>query len=104
MQVGYTNTQAKKTLRYSCQRDAIDYGEPLCQSLSGAVLDAFVSERILQAVSPASLELSLAATEDLERQRQQLDDLRRPLLERSLAGQQPDAARCADQRGRGVIL
>lgn len=83
MQVGYTNTQAKKTLRYSCQRDAIDYGEPLCQSLSGAVLDALVSERILQAVSPASLELSLAATEDLERQRRQLDDLWRQRLERS---------------------
>lgn len=55
-------------------RDAIDYGAGVCQSLSGAMLESFVVERLLQAVSPASLELSLAATADLERERKQLDD------------------------------
>jgi DNA invertase Pin-like site-specific DNA recombinase len=75
MLVGYGNTtSAAKTLRYSCQRDAIDYGAEACQSLSGAVLESFVVERLLQAVSPASLELSLAASEDIERERKQLDD------------------------------
>jgi DNA invertase Pin-like site-specific DNA recombinase len=74
MLVGYTNVSAKKTLRYSCLRDAIDYGADACQSLSGAVLESFVVERLLQAVSPASLELSLAATADIERERKQLDD------------------------------
>jgi DNA invertase Pin-like site-specific DNA recombinase len=75
MLVGYANTtSAAKTLRYSCQRDAIDYGADACQSLSGAVLESFVVERLLQAVSPASLELSLAAAEDIERERKQLDD------------------------------
>ena len=74
MFVVYNNTTTQKTLRYSCRRDAIDYGQDVCQSLSGAVLESFVVERILQAVSPASLELSLAATEDIERERKQLDD------------------------------
>jgi DNA invertase Pin-like site-specific DNA recombinase len=75
MLVGYGNsTSTAKTLRYSCQRDAIDYGADACQSLSGAVLESFVVERLLQAVSPASLELSLAASEDIERERKQLDD------------------------------
>lgn len=74
MLVGYTNASSQKTLRYSCQRDAIDYGADACQSLSGAVLESFVVERLLQAVSPASLELSLAATADIERERKQLDD------------------------------
>jgi DNA invertase Pin-like site-specific DNA recombinase len=77
MLVGYGNTggaSGKKTLRYSCQRDAIDYGAEKCQSLSGAVLESFVVERLLQAVSPASLELSLTATADIERERKQLDD------------------------------
>ncbi len=75
MLVGYSNTAAAaKTLRYSCQRDAIDYGADACQSLSGAVLESFVVERLMQAVSPASLELSLAAAEDIERERKQLDD------------------------------
>jgi len=69
-----TPTSAAKTLRYSCQRDAIDYGADACQSLSGTVLESFVVERLLQAVSPASLELSLTASEDIERERKQLDD------------------------------
>jgi DNA invertase Pin-like site-specific DNA recombinase len=83
MLVGYNNVAAKKTLRYSCQRDAIDYGADVCQSLSGAVLESFVIERLLQAVSPASLELSLAATEDIERERKQLDNHWQQRLSRS---------------------
>jgi DNA invertase Pin-like site-specific DNA recombinase len=84
MLVGYANTTSTaKTLRYSCQRDAIDYGADVCQSLSGAVLESSVTERLLQAVSPASLELSLAATEDIERERKQLDDHWQQRLTRS---------------------
>ncbi len=86
MLVGYANTDAtskSKTLRYRCMRDAIDYGEAKCQSLSGAVLESFVVERLLQAVSPASLELSLAATEDIEHERKQLDDHWQQRLTRS---------------------
>lgn len=83
MLVGYSNASAQKTLRYSCQRDAIDYGQERCQSLSGAVLESFVVVRLLQAVSPASLELSLAATADIERERKQLDDHWQQRLARS---------------------
>ena len=76
MMVGYANLRRDsnyRTLRYSCQRDAIDYGVEACQNLSGAVLESFVIERLLQAISPASLELSLAAGADIERERKQLD-------------------------------
>jgi len=83
MLVGYNNVNTKKTLRYSCQRDAIEYGQDVCQSLSGTVLESFVVERLLQAVTPASLELSLAATEDIERERKQLDDHWQQRLSRS---------------------
>jgi DNA invertase Pin-like site-specific DNA recombinase len=83
MLVGYTNTSATKTLRYSCLRSAMDYGGDACQSLSGATLESLVVERLLQAVSPASLELSLAATADIERERKQLDDHWRQRLARS---------------------
>ena len=76
MMVGYANIRRDsdyRTLRYSCQRDAIDYGAQACQNLSGASLESFVIERLLQAVSPASLELSLAAGADIEHERKQLD-------------------------------
>jgi len=83
MLVGYNNVNTKKTLRYSCQRDAIEYGQDVCQSLSGTVLESFVVDRLLRAVTPASLELSLAATEDIERERKQLDDHWQQRLSRS---------------------
>lgn len=83
MLVAYSSTPTARTLRYSCQRNAIDYGEDICQSLSGAALESLVVERLLQAVSPASLELSLAAGADIERERKQLDDHWRQRLERS---------------------
>jgi hypothetical protein len=77
MLVGYGmsgRVSKTRTLRYSCTRNAIDYGEGVCQGLSGGVLESFVVERLLQAVSPASLELSLTATADLEHERKRLDD------------------------------
>jgi hypothetical protein len=83
MLVSYGNGRSTSRLRYSCLRAKIDYGDALCQSLSGQVLDEFVSERLLQAISPASLELSLAAANDLEQERAQLDDQWRQRNERA---------------------
>ncbi|MEM9364643.1 MAG: recombinase family protein [Planctomycetota bacterium] len=75
MLVQYANVRKENptgSLRYSCQREAIDYGGELCQSLSGESLEAFVIERLLQVVEPASLEVSLAAVEDIQRERERL--------------------------------
>jgi hypothetical protein len=60
-------------LRYSCVRDAVDYGQPACQNLSGACLEALVAKQILRALEPASLELSLAAAAQCEQQRQEAE-------------------------------
>lgn len=56
-------------LRYVCSRMATDYGEPLCQSLAGTVLDSLISTLVLQALEPSALELSLKLAEDLEAER-----------------------------------
>ena len=56
-------------LRYNCSRMAVDYGEPLCQSLVGAPLDGLTAELILQALEPAALEISLKVAEDVEAER-----------------------------------
>ena len=57
---------------YSCTRGSADYAEPLCQSLSGPVLDDLVAGQILAAVEPAALEASLAAVAEVERERVEL--------------------------------
>ena len=47
------------------------------------MLESFLVDRLLQAVSATSIELSLAATADIERERKQLDDLWQQRLTRS---------------------
>lgn len=79
--VGYTN--AGRGLRYSCARGRADYGEPLCQSLSGQRLDALVSDQVLTALQPAALELHLAAAADVARERQRLHEHWQQQLERA---------------------
>ena len=81
MRVGYCGSSS--TLRYDCSRGVADYAEPLCQSLSGGVLDEFVAGQLLAAVEPAALEASLAAIEDVQRERQRLEGLWQQRLERA---------------------
>jgi hypothetical protein len=68
--VQYTN--AGSGLRYSCCRGVTDYGEPLCQSLSGQALDTMIGEQVLAVLQPAALELHLAAAADVAQERQRL--------------------------------
>jgi hypothetical protein len=80
MLVGYQGKGS--SLRYTCMRRKVDYGEPLCQSLAGGRLDVFVSEQLLAALEPASLELSLQAAEDIEKERARLHRHWKQQLER----------------------
>jgi len=72
----------KTQFRYVCSTGKADCDLPLCQNLSGQVLDDLVVEKILQALEPAALELSLLAADDLEQERQRLDKHWQQRLER----------------------
>jgi len=72
-----------KKLRYFCGTGKDDSDIPRCQCLSGGVLDALVTEKIMLALEPAALELSIRATGDLQKERQRLDLDWRQRLERS---------------------
>jgi DNA invertase Pin-like site-specific DNA recombinase len=84
------HTHYTKSLRYVCQRKALDYAAPTCQSLAGAELEQLVRDRVLEVVTPAGLELSLLAAEECQRERAALDDQWRLRLER--AAQDADRA------------
>ena len=70
MVVRYSGTKNQHS--YTCARGSCDYAEPLCQSLSGSVVDERVAREILKAVEPAALEASLAAIAEVERERAEL--------------------------------
>lgn len=94
MQVRYGGP--KKLHTYTCSRMATDYAESFCHYLPGAPVDEFVGEWVLKALEPAALELSLEASEYLEKEREELDGLWHKRLER--------AAYEADRAGRHYRL
>jgi hypothetical protein len=71
-----------KLPRYQCTTGIDSFRVPRCQSLSGQVLDDLVTERILKALEPAALELSLLTAEDLQEERRRLDENWKQRLER----------------------
>lgn len=91
MLVAYTTKE--NGLRYQCQRGALDYAEPRCQSLAGGALDELVAGQVLRALEPAALELSLRAVADAERERARLTRHWEQRLERA----RHDAERAARQ-------
>jgi hypothetical protein len=68
---------------YICGNMASDYGGEPCQQLAGRCLDEFVSRRVLEALKPAALELSLEAAKNLQREREDLDRLWQQRLQRA---------------------
>lgn len=68
---------------YICARQVTDYGGEPCQYISGAPLDRFVADKVLEALEPAALELSLEAARNVESERAELDGLWQKRLERA---------------------
>jgi len=70
-------------LRYSCCRAMVEYAEPVCQGLSGRVLDDMVAAQVWAALEPAALELSPAAADDIQQERARLHQNWQQQLERA---------------------
>ena len=74
----------KMSPRYSCQREQLDFSTgPRCQSVAGQSLDEFVGQKILAAMEPAALELSLRAADDIQQERDRLHHHWKQRLERA---------------------
>jgi Recombinase zinc beta ribbon domain len=71
------------TARYMCTGQNVSYGEPFCQSLKAAPVDAKVTSIVLQALEPAALEASLAVAADRQAERAALEQQWRQRLERA---------------------
>jgi hypothetical protein len=72
-----------QVLRYTCMTGVADARGTCRHSLAGRVLDQLVAHRVLDALRPGALELSLAAAEDVIRERTALDENWRQRLERA---------------------
>ena len=83
MTVRYHTDHGHPIPDYVCQRRGIQTAEPICQGLPGAQIDQAVTELVLKAVNPASLEVALEVFEELRARQAEVDRLRRAQVERA---------------------
>jgi hypothetical protein len=78
-----------------CARQPTDYGQgERCQALAGACVDALVTGQVLAALTPAAVEVSLHAAQQVTAERAELERLWQQRLER--------AAIAVDRRGAAI--
>ncbi|MEM8717342.1 MAG: recombinase family protein, partial [Cyanobacteria bacterium P01_G01_bin.4] len=68
---------------YLCCFLAVHYGEPVCQRIGGVALDRAVTQQVLKALKPATLDLSLAAAAHFEQEQAELEGWWKTRLERA---------------------
>ena len=68
---------------YSCNSQASDYGAAPCQSLAGRAVDHRISQLVLAALQPSSLEVSLRVAQDIQAERTRLEATWKKQLERA---------------------
>jgi hypothetical protein len=83
MTVRYHARGPRQVPTYLCQREGIKHGQPICQQVPGAALDAAVAELLLAAVTPLALEVTLASHDEVQARAAEADRLRRQHVERA---------------------
>ena len=83
MTVRYATRNGRNVANYVCQRRGIQAAEPACQVIPGTGLDEAVGQLVLEAVTPASLEVALEVFEELRARSAEIDRQRRAQVERA---------------------
>jgi len=81
--MGVSYGSADNRHAYRCTRMLTNYGGEVCQHIAGPAVDRFVSSRVMEALRPAALELSLEAAKNLQREREDLTQVWQQRLERA---------------------
>src|SRR5947209_6010874 len=83
MTVRYHSRRGRLIPDYVCQRAGIEHGEPICQHIPGAAIDEAAENILVEAVSPITLEVSLAVQQELQSRLDTADRLRQQQVERA---------------------
>ncbi len=83
MTVRYDCRETTPAPRYVCQRDGIEHGGPVCQSIPGHSIDEAIGRLLLERVTPSALEVTLAVQQELQTRRGEADALRKQQVERA---------------------
>lgn len=83
MSVRYFRSRGHLVPEYICQRDGIEHAAPVCQRVSGAVIDEAVGNLVVENVTPMTLEITLAVQKEIESRFEEADALRRKHVQRA---------------------
>jgi DNA invertase Pin-like site-specific DNA recombinase len=83
MSVRYSQRRGHPRPDYLCRRRAIAKAERPCQIVPGTGLDEAVAQVVLQAVTPAALDVALEVFDELRARKAEVDRLRRAQVERA---------------------
>jgi DNA invertase Pin-like site-specific DNA recombinase len=67
---------------YVCQKDGIEHGRPLCQSINGEQIDKSISDLLIQTVTPMALDVALAVQQEIQARLNEADRIRSKQVER----------------------
>jgi len=83
MTVRYSVRHGHPVPIYVCQRQGIALAQPSCQTIPGAGLDDAVARVVLDAITPAALDVALEVFDELRARQAEVDRLRRAQVERA---------------------
>ena len=83
MTLRYHTHKERLVPTYVCQREGIEHAQPICQSIPGQGIDEAISQLVLSAMKPVTLELTLAVQQELEQRQEEADRLRQQRVVRA---------------------
>jgi len=98
MTIRYHQSNGRTVPEYICQKDRIERGREVCQSVSGAGIDEAVGRLLVEAMTPVALEVTLAVQDELRQRAEEVDRLRRQVVDRARQEAETARRRCAGLR------
>ncbi len=68
---------------YVCQKDGIEHGKPLCQSVNGEQIDRSIGNLLIQTMTPMALDLALTVQQEIQVRLDEVDRMRCKQVERA---------------------
>ncbi|MGH9629218.1 MAG: recombinase family protein, partial [Bryobacteraceae bacterium] len=83
MTVRYHSRGTQPVPDYVCQKDGIEHGKPICQSINGEQIDKAIAQLLIQTMTPMALDIALAVQQEVQTRLDEVDRLRRKQVERA---------------------
>jgi DNA invertase Pin-like site-specific DNA recombinase len=83
MTVRYNHVNKQIVPIYVCQKEGIENGIRICQSISGLCVDKLIEKRLEEMINPMNLEISLAVEKEIQKRMNEANELKKQEVERT---------------------